>query len=86
MAFSILIPIAVTIVGLLYVVVAGKFIPGFRDEGLAILLIIGSWLVYGFLKYITEAFETVFGSRLGSLAFIVAAIIAVVFFIRKRKK
>ena len=84
--FSILIPIIVTIIGFLYIVLLGRFVPGYRDDGLVLLVVVGTWLVYGFTTYITTAFTGVFGTKLGNFIFIAAVVVAIALYVKNKNK
>ena len=84
--FSILTPIIVTLIGFLYVVTVGRFVPKWKDEGLVILLVVGTWFVYGFTSFISTSFTTVFGTKFGNFIFIIAAILLVALYIKQKKK
>ena len=80
------IPIIVTVVGFLWVLILGRLIPGPVDEGVVILLTIGTWLVYGFTNFISTSFTSLFGAKLGNFIFIAAAVTLVALYVKLKHK
>jgi len=80
------VPIIVTIIGFLYIAVMGKFIKGFKDEGLVFLAMVSTWLVYGVLDIITNSFQTIFGGRIGALLFVGITVLAIALYVRWKKQ
>lgn len=46
------IPIVVTIVGLLWLIILGRVVPGLADEFLVTIIVFFTWLVYALLSYV----------------------------------
>lgn len=76
------VPLIITIVGLLYVILAGKFVSGWKDEGMVIILIVGSWIAYSLGKFL----EQTLGSDTMVLLFVVLAVLTVVLYIRAKRR
>lgn len=85
MVISIWLPILVTLLCVLYAVFVGIYIPSWKDEGLALMIAVGSWLIY----FVSTAFEDFVGRLVSgdtvSIVMILIVIITIIVYIKYRK-
>ena len=88
MAFSIWIPIIVTVLVLFYLFVVGRFVPGIRDELWAFAFLALIWVLYIVFSFVEGVFSVVFGSTTNILILValIVVVMLIVKFVREKRR